>query len=390
MYILLLRHYPLVEGNSMRRYADQISIGLQKRGHTVEVITAPVIFGSLFQSNKSFTKWLGYLDRFLIFPPLLLLKVLSLPRNILCVLTDQALAPWLPWLANRPHVIHCHDFLALDASLGLQHFHKLGRIGKLYQFYILQGFRRGNFFLSVSKATKCRLETYLLKPFTLSEVLYNPLNDNFSVLSESDSYKLIQATLPQILKSNYLFHIGRNWYKNRRGVLEIWAHLHLQGLQYHLVMIGSLEPALQSWINLHPQLKLWLHVLDTVDDKTLVALYNRASLLLFPSHAEGFGWPILEALACGCPVVTTGLPPMTEVGGSAATTIPPAPTFNSQRDEWASNSAKIVSNVLTRTDSEKSHIQRLGFDQCSLFVRDKWLDQLENYYFQAHNSQSNN
>ena len=152
MYILLLRHYPLVEGNSMRRYADQISIGLQKRGHTVEVITAPVIFGSLFQSNKSFTKWLGYLDCFLIFPPLLLLKVLSLPRNILCVLTDQALAPWLPWLANRPHVIHCHDFLALDASLGLQHFHKLGRIGKLYQFYILQGFRRGNFFLSVSES----------------------------------------------------------------------------------------------------------------------------------------------------------------------------------------------------------------------------------------------
>ena len=389
MHILLLRHYPLVEGNSMRRYADQISIGLQKRGHTVVDITAPVILGSLFQSTKSFTKWLGYLDCFLIFPPLLLLKVLSLPRNTLCVLTDQALAPWLPWLANRSHVIHCHDFLALDASLGLQHFHKLRRSGRLYQFYIMQGFRRGNFFLSVSKATKSRLESYLLKPFILSEVLYNPLNKRFSVSSESDSCKLIQTFLPQIHDGNYLFHIGRNWYKNRLGVLEIWAHLHLQGFQYHLVMVGSLEFSLQSWVNNHPQLKPWLHILDTVSDKTLVALYNRASVLLFPSHAEGFGWPILEALACGCPVVTTGKPPMTEVGGCAVTTIPPAPTFNSQRDEWALNSATIVSSVLSRTDSEKTHIKQLGFDQCSLFSHERWLDKLENYYFQALKLQAN-
>ena len=145
MHILLLRHYPLVEGNSMRRYADQISIGLQQRGHVVEELTAPVVFGSLAPSFNSFTKWLGYLDCFLIFPPLLWLKIIFMPRNVLCVLSDQALAPWLPWLANRPHVIHCHDFLALDASFGLQHFHT-PKIRKLYQHFILRGLRHGCFF----------------------------------------------------------------------------------------------------------------------------------------------------------------------------------------------------------------------------------------------------
>ena len=45
--------------------------------------------------------------------------------------------------------------------------------------------------------------------------------------------------------------------------------------------------------------------------------------LLFPSLAEGFGWPVAEAQACGCPVVTSNRAPMTEVGGLAATYIDP-------------------------------------------------------------------
>ena len=61
-----------------------------------------------------------------------------------------------------------------------------------------------------------------------------------------------------------------------------------------------------------------------VSNEHLRALYSRAKSLLFPSLAEGFGWPIAEAQACGCPVVTTGRPPMTEVGGDAAIYIDPA------------------------------------------------------------------
>jgi glycosyltransferase involved in cell wall biosynthesis len=52
----------------------------------------------------------------------------------------------------------------------------------------------------------------------------------------------------------------------------------------------------------------------------LEALYNCATALLFPSTCEGFGWPIAEAHACGCPVICTEREPMTEVAGSAALT----------------------------------------------------------------------
>jgi glycosyltransferase involved in cell wall biosynthesis len=59
-------------------------------------------------------------------------------------------------------------------------------------------------------------------------------------------------------------------------------------------------------------------VLKSVPDETLRALYSVARAFIFPSLAEGFGWPILEAQACGCPVVTTDREPMRQTAGEAA------------------------------------------------------------------------
>lgn len=63
--------------------------------------------------------------------------------------------------------------------------------------------------------------------------------------------------------------------------------------------------------------------LTGVSDEDLRALYSTASLLLFPSLQEGFGWPIVEAQACGCPVATVNRAPMNEVAGDAAIYIDP-------------------------------------------------------------------
>jgi glycosyltransferase involved in cell wall biosynthesis len=56
----------------------------------------------------------------------------------------------------------------------------------------------------------------------------------------------------------------------------------------------------------------------SAESELLEALYNRAHALLFPSRFEGFGWPIAEAQACGCPVLCRDAAPMSEVAGGAA------------------------------------------------------------------------
>jgi glycosyltransferase involved in cell wall biosynthesis len=65
-----------------------------------------------------------------------------------------------------------------------------------------------------------------------------------------------------------------------------------------------------------------LHTLGYVPEKDLVALYGGAEVLAYPSHFEGFGLPVVEAMACGTPVVATDVPALREVGGGAATLVP--------------------------------------------------------------------
>lgn len=66
-----------------------------------------------------------------------------------------------------------------------------------------------------------------------------------------------------------------------------------------------------------------IRVLGGVSDTTLAALYHRAVALVAASHYEGFGIPLVEAMACGCPVLATNVSSFPEVAGDAALLVPP-------------------------------------------------------------------
>jgi glycosyltransferase involved in cell wall biosynthesis len=60
-------------------------------------------------------------------------------------------------------------------------------------------------------------------------------------------------------------------------------------------------------------LKNRVHELVNLPNEDLLALYNRAEALIFPSLAEGAGWPPIEAQACGCPAIISDIPPLNEI-----------------------------------------------------------------------------
>ena len=66
-----------------------------------------------------------------------------------------------------------------------------------------------------------------------------------------------------------------------------------------------------------------VRLIPEVDDGLLPAVYRAASVFAFPSLAEGYGLPVLEAMACGTPVLASDIPALAEVSGSAAVLIPP-------------------------------------------------------------------
>ncbi len=84
---------------------------------------------------------------------------------------------------------------------------------------------------------------------------------------------------------------------------------------------GQWTAAQQRQIEQH---RLAIRQLRGLDRKSLAALYRRAALLLLPSQAEGFGLPVIEALACGAVVVASDIPVLREVGGDGAVYCPVA------------------------------------------------------------------
>ena len=378
MQILILRHYPLVEGSSMRRYANNLRDGLRQRGYLVEDLTAPVLLGRI-KMAKTLVKWFGYIDMFLIFPPFLILKVLLLPKSTLIVFMDQALAPWLHFIAGRKCVVHCHDLIAIDVAHGFYPYRHVSTLGKLYQSWILTSLLKAKYFISVSKYTQKRLESYIGNRKIFSYVLPNPLciDPNKKDVSAET---ILDKYIPTLSNYKFLMHLGTPWYKNRMGLLYLWEELHFIGDPIHIVLIGALERDLVQWLNYRPHLKDWVYVIDYVNEDLLIALYALSAALIFPSYVEGFGWPILEAMACGCPVVTTNNEPMIEVGGDAIYTIDPMPFTLREREEWVNSSAKIIQSIINQPESARCQRRELGYKHTQYFTTGRWLDSLESMY----------
>jgi glycosyltransferase involved in cell wall biosynthesis len=91
-----------------------------------------------------------------------------------------------------------------------------------------------------------------------------------------------------------------------------------------LVVAG--EPLSEAQQNLVSELGIVDQIahVGPVSNAELECLYQGARALVFPSFAEGFGWPVLEAQACGCPVITSDRPPMSDIGGPYCISVDPA------------------------------------------------------------------
>ncbi|NTS39531.1 glycosyltransferase [Flavisolibacter sp. BT320] len=364
----------------MPRFASMLIEGMQKRGHKVHVYYPKPYFFKL-PLSAGLKKWLGYIDQYAIFP-VQLQKNLRRNKQALLVFTDQALGPWVPLAKRRPHVIHCHDFLAQQSALGEIVENPTGVTGKWYQSYIRRGYRQGENFIAVSEKTRSDLHRFLDRKPAISEVIYNGLNQNFEPLDKAIAKKQLSKDTGLSLEKGFLLHVGGNqWYKNRAGVVGLyseWRKLSKQELPLLLVGLPPNEN-IKGAVAQSPYQED-IHFITGAKDEVIRTAYAGASLLIFPSLAEGFGWPIAEAMASGCPVLTTAEAPMKEVAGQAGFLLRRMPTNSEEKKGWLQEGAKLIEQVVSLTENELRNVIDAGIENAKRFNTEKAIDKIEAIY----------
>lgn len=113
--------------------------------------------------------------------------------------------------------------------------------------------------------------------------------------------------------------------KNFRRLMDAWSIVRPEFPDVKLVVVGMTQISSSSTHSLGPSDDGVIH-LERISDRQLVALYSAAQVYVYPSLYEGFGLPILEAMACGAPVITSNCTAMPEVAGDAALLVNPLRT----------------------------------------------------------------
>jgi len=354
--------------------------GLRMRGHSV-TIYSPGAYFTKIPAPGFLKKWLGYIDQYLIFPAAIKKRIKRLDHT-LYVFSDHALGMWVPLVKHLPHVIICHDFLAQRSAAGEIPQNRTSWYGRIYQQLIRKGYSQGKNFISVSKNTQRDLHRFLGFVPPLSKVLYNGLNKNLKKLDANKSRQIINEKTGADVLRGYILHVGGNqWYKNRLGVVKIYNTWRAMfGNTLPLLLVGSSPaPRLRQAVEASPY-RNDIFLPGIIPDEYINAAYSGASVLLFPSFAEGFGWPVAEAMACGCPVITTDQAPMTEVGGSAAIYIPVQPLHASAITGWAEESAKTLNKIIIMSDLQRINLINKGLDNSKKFNTDKALESAEKIF----------
>jgi glycosyltransferase involved in cell wall biosynthesis len=318
--VLLIGNYPPDRQQSMHRFALMMLDGLTAAGVPAELIQPQPFFGRFRYAGGFVAKWLAYIDKFVLFPRRLRSKLKAAPA--LVHICDHSNAMYAQHIRGVPVVSTCHDLLAVRGALGEQTDCPASSTGKLLQRWIISGLEEAAVISCVSQATledARRLVTRRDGKPNLAVILLG-LNYPYRELPPHEARARLAEHSVLAPGVSFVLHVGSNLQrKNREGVLRIFARCK-DRWNGSLVFAG--EPLSDALRALGRQLGVLDRVVEVphATSELLEALYNCATVLLFPSTFEGFGWPIAEAHACGCPVICTDREPMTEVAGNAGLT----------------------------------------------------------------------
>jgi glycosyltransferase involved in cell wall biosynthesis len=367
--VLLIGNYTPDQQQSMQRFNAMMLQGLRAAGIAAELIRPEPLLGNIKLLGKSTAKWFGYIDKYIFFPRKLKRKLAG--GSTLVHICDHSNAVYAKKCKRHKLLITCHDLLAVRGAFGEQTDCPASFTGRILQRWILAGLRRADGITCVSEATADDADRLIGR---------GPQRPHISVVHMGLNYpykklpiEIARERLRKIPSLNgdrpFALHVGSNLRrKNRDGVLRIFAKCR-EKWNGRLVFAGDLLN--EELMSLARELGIADRVvqLHNPEGQMLEALYNCATALVYPSRFEGFGWPIIEAQACGCPVICTNSGPMPQAAGDAG-------FFHEVEDEEG-----FATDLLRLTNPEKRAIWSEGsLRNAERFSTDKMIGQYIDIY----------
>jgi glycosyltransferase involved in cell wall biosynthesis len=243
---------------------------------------------------------------------------------------------------------------------------------KVFNNNIKDVINKTDIIITVSEFSKRDIYKNLNVPKEKIFVTYLAANPIFRPISKVQTKKLLQNKF-KINKPYLLFVGGYSPRKNLKRLLEAFSLLNSSiKNNYNLVILARKVISYEETQRYAEKLNIINSCIfiDYVEEIYLPYLYNGASIFLFPSLYEGFGLPILEAMACGTPVISSDLTSLSEILGNAALKINPYDSY-SIKDS--------IETLLEDTELQTAYIEK-GFNNVSKFSWKKTAIQTMNIY----------
>ncbi|MCB1703961.1 MAG: glycosyltransferase family 4 protein [Halioglobus sp.] len=315
--VTLLRDFAEDQRTSMERYADQLFTSLSTgASNTMALTQRQPQLGKITRKLPQAGNLRMRVARYVDYP----WQARSIDSDLYHII-DHGYAHLMQVIDPGRTVITVHDVIPLLAGRGLVPGMRMRR--QWLAEYSFSWLKRAARLIAVSESTRSDLIQHCGCDPDKIDVVYHGLGGEFAPLAGESADELRQSLgLPDTGKKLVLV-TGSAHYKNHPTSLQVLRRLHEQhGDGIALVHLGGARPVWNSALAEagYPHRVIELAGLN---QQQLVRLYNAVDCLLFPSWYEGFGWPPLEAMACGTPVVTSGRASLPEIVGAAGTTFDP-------------------------------------------------------------------